>query len=111
MEPMTFDFDATTAEELKRDGMQRAEDHAEDYWKSAAQSAIRAAACELDLITASDVWDRISPDFATHENRALGALMRKAAQDGWIEATPDWKTTGRAVSHNRPMRVWRSKLR
>ena len=100
----------STASELANSAIARVAANADDDWKAAAMSAIQKTARELRLLTATDIWQNIPEGVSTHECRAMGALMRQAAKAGYIVATPDWKATGRAVSHNRPMRIWRSKL-
>jgi hypothetical protein len=42
----------------------------------------------------------------THENRAIGPLMRDAMKNGVCLPTEDWVQSGQRVNHRRPMRVW-----
>jgi hypothetical protein len=44
------------------------------------------------------------------EPRVLGATMRALAREGLIEPTDEYRRSGRARNHNRPLRVWRSRL-
>ncbi len=43
-----------------------------------------------------------------HEPRVLGAVMREAKRQGWIEPMDEWRQSIRPECHRRPMRVWRS---
>ena len=45
---------------------------------------------------------------STHENRALGPLMKRAHKDLICEPTDQWVPSSQAGNHRRPMRVWRS---
>lgn len=45
---------------------------------------------------------------ATPDNRALGAVMRRAATDGLIAATNELRPSQRVSLHGSPRRIWRS---
>lgn len=91
--------------------IKRAGDHANDRWKIAAMRALIAAASDLDTLTIDDVWERLTPTgHVTHENRAMGAIMKRGAALGYIEATTEHRPLRRVTErrHGRPVRVWRS---
>lgn len=87
----------------------RVEANTAEAWRIEAEGAISDCAMQLDAFTADDVWLRIKS--APHEPRALGAVMRYAHKLQIIEPTETWRTTSRASSHARPLRVWKSLLR
>lgn len=44
----------------------------------------------------------------THENRALGPLMREASKQGVCATIPAWWPSSQRVNHRRPQQIWRS---
>lgn len=84
--------------------------HAGAEWKDAALWAVYETAAAKVTFTADDVWERIPLHLHTHDNRALGPVMVRAAKNGWIEATDRVQRTSRASNHARPLAVWRSNL-
>ena len=99
-------FDAIAGMEA---GMSRAEEHADEHWKLAAQSAVMAAAQTLEKLTTDDVVPLIDPGASTHEMRALGPVMMQAKRDGWIEKAYELPRPS-ARRHMAPLTVWRSLL-
>ncbi len=90
------------------EALERVDEHADEDWKAHASDVIAMTAADLDEFTAEDVWARLDPALSTHEPRALGALMKRAAAAGVIVATDQWRVSSRTACHNRPMRVWRA---
>lgn len=87
----------------------RADDHADDDWKLAAQLVLAKLAYHKQTFTTDDVHQELEAfDVWTHDTRALGSLLRKAARLRFIEATPDYRPSARKQCHGRPVRVWRS---
>ena len=76
------------------------------------ESIAEAVAATLEVgnmlgeFTSEDVR-ALKGDFGFIEPRAWGAVMKKAAATGFIRATDRYAKTGRASSHNRPMRLWK----
>ena len=59
--------------------------------------------------TAADVRDAMQrnyPNVKTHDDRALGAVMRGLAKRGVISATGRYVKSNRLRNHNRPLREW-----
>ena len=96
--------------EGKREGMQRARRHANPIWAAWFAEAIVEVARKKPFFTTDDVEvlriHRQGP--RTHENRAIGPLMREACQAEVCLPTLDWVESRQRVNHRRPMRVWRS---
>jgi hypothetical protein len=103
--------DLFSAKAGKADGMRRVEENADDRWKNAALVAVYRAAYELDLLTSDDVWERLPAEVETHENRAMGPVMRNACRLQWITPTEVHIKGRRASRHRAPLQVWKSLLR
>jgi hypothetical protein len=87
--------------------LEEVEAHANPDWKDEAARVIEVLAATRQNFTTDDVWQRLG-HVSTHEPRALGALMKRAASRGVIRATDGWATSTRRECHGRPIRVWRS---
>ena len=100
-------FDANLGAILRDDGIGRADEHADREWKDAAYEAVSDLALFCEHFTTDDVHERLG-DVHTHDKRAMGAIMLRAARDGLIVATDRYVASDRAVAHRNPKRVWRS---
>ena len=100
-----------SAQQAKKEAITRVGDNANSEWKIRVEKVI----CELAVMhhefTTDDVWALLS-DYqeSTHERRALGSMMTKAARDGVIVATERYVPSTRRESHANPKRVWRGCL-
>lgn len=97
--------------ERERDrGMGRAYRAANPAWKAFMYECIVVVARRKQYFTTDDVETRRvrigGP--TTHENRALGPLMRQAHRDGICYPTERFEPSRRAMEHARPLRVWQS---
>lgn len=96
---------------LLDDALERVEEHADEGWKIAAQWALWDEIHEHGLgheFTTDELHRRLeAKGVSTHEPRALGAIVRKAAKAGYIVNTERTRKTSRPQSHKRPMTVWR----
>ena len=86
----------------------RVERHADRDWKRHVLDVIWGLAAFRPELTSDDVWQLLDDDLGTHEPRALGAMLKKAASEGWVTATDSYRPSARAACHARPLRVWRS---
>lgn len=90
---------------VPQDILDQVEANADSSWLYGAEAAIRYLAANGARFTGADVLKLLEEwNLKTHENRALGAIIRKMAKRGVIEATSDWRPTG---SHGRLQKVWR----
>lgn len=110
-EQMTIDDGIAAAIAARDEAIDRVEKNSHPEWAEAAYLACcLVAECEIEFTTDS-VWDMLAqlfPQYATHEPRAMGAVMRRAAREGKIIPTDEyWKST-RAECHRRPLTVWES---
>jgi hypothetical protein len=76
-------------------------------WCDAAYEAVVRVARRHAHFTTDDVWLAIDGPI-THDNRALGAVMRRARTEKVCEPTMHYRPSTRDVCHGRPVRVWRS---
>jgi hypothetical protein len=84
---------------------------ADERWKKAADYAVMQLALRKPEVTADDVWDVLDGlNVDTHENRAMGPVMRRAAKDGIIERTERTTKTRRPTRHKGDVRVWKSRI-
>jgi hypothetical protein len=97
---------------LRDEGIGQAEKNANQTWFNEAMFWVEVVAKYKPEFTTDDVWGWLESDMepGTHDNRAMGAVMRKAQRKGWIEPTDRVRKSTRAVCHSRPVRVWESKL-
>lgn len=96
----------TQGDLLAQQAQDAAEAHADEGWLRAARQQIAALAASGEPWTTDHVWYRLELlGVATHEPRALGALIRKAARDGLIRRQ-GWTPTTRPEAHARPIPVW-----
>jgi hypothetical protein len=93
----------------KNEAIGRVLDGADPAWVDEALRAVFWVASRKERFTTDDVWEQgiTSPE----EPRAMGAVMRVAESQGWIEPTRDHWLSRRPVCHRRPLRVWQSRLR
>ena len=93
----------------KQDGMDRAEQNADPLWKAAALQVVHDICSECPTFTADDVLERLeSLEVETHDNRALGAVMRHCAKLGLCQLTDRVQPSRLKIRHCRPVAVWRS---
>jgi hypothetical protein len=96
-------------EARKDDGMTRAWDHANVDWKAAALAVVQHLASTHTSFTTDAVWAELDAlGYATREHRAMGAVMRQAAQQNWIVKTDRVVPTMRPMANRRPVAVWQS---
>lgn len=108
-------LDSTPPEEIteKEEAISAVDENADPAWKEFALASIYAVAREQDILISEDIWRHMRtqvnpPD--THEHRALGPIMRRAATQGWIGKV-DAHRNAEQMAHNRPMQQWKSLCR
>ena len=97
----------------KRDGMGRAERHADPHWWQCMLQCGKLVAERKPYFITDDIEflrRKLHPNATTHEHRAVGPLMAALARLDYCEATDDWVESQQLTNHSRPMRVWLSKI-
>lgn len=88
------------------EAIRRAETHANEYWKAEAYATVRIFCLRGKPFTSEDVSKTLSAKgIKTHENRALGAVMREACKEGLIRGV-GFSNSTRPESHTYPKRIW-----
>lgn len=83
------------------------EQHADTEWLTMATGIVKFLAAGTHPFTTDQVWTMLERiPVATHEPRALGAVMRKLAKQGVIRTTGEYVKTQRREAHSRPIPVW-----
>lgn len=105
-------FDPEGGEEAAEEAIERVEEHANPDWKQAAFEAVERVAREKPYFTTDHVWAALyREDTATHEPRAMGAIMRQAQAAGICrKAAVLPQKSALASCHRRPKQVWQSLL-
>jgi hypothetical protein len=94
----------TNGKTLLDEAIKQVEINAAEDWLSEADAAVDILAAARISFTTDDVWQKLTTK--THEPRAMGAVMLRAARDGLIKSTGQWAESNRPASHRRPLRVW-----
>ena len=90
------------------EAIERADRHANEAWKQAAEATILHIARMRPTFTADDVWKHLQAhaNVETHEPSALGAIFNKLRREGLIRHTGEFTVSRRVSRHAAPMRVW-----
>ena len=97
------------AEDAQKRAVDRVEAHAKARFMIIAYRAGVYLAGEPNPFTSGDLRDLITthyPGVSTHDDRALGAVMRRLSRKGLIAPTGRYIKSERRRNHNRPMREW-----
>ena len=104
-------FDPDEGERRKREGMDRADKHADEDWSVVIRRCFFYAARTHPRFTTDLLWalmKRYYPNVETHERRAMGAVIRWAKNEGLIEDTGLTELSKRPEHHRYPCPVYRS---
>ena len=104
-------WDVFAAEQARDEALARVDAHADEVWRETTLKVIRDLAVARDELTSDDVWLALAEhDCETHDNRALGSVMRHAASLGMIARTDTTRRSVRTTRHAGDVRVWRCLL-
>jgi hypothetical protein len=98
--------------EVRQAAIDRAEAGAGSEWMTLALAAVRRVAARGRPFSTNDVWTELGEDAATHEPRAIGAVMRRAAHAGMIQPRICGRcgqhetVDGPERNHGRAMTLW-----
>jgi hypothetical protein len=110
---MTDLFSHASARAGKEEGMARAEANANPDWKAFMLEQVRLVCMEQPRFTSDDVFARAAESSdapSTHEGRAFGPVMMRAAKLGYCRPTNLTMRSSRASNHSRPIAVWESRI-
>ena len=80
-------------------------------WRATALRAVEEVARQKTHLTTDDVLEVLAQSGqTTSELRALGPVMMRAAQAGWITATDRFVNSAAVSRHHAPKRVWKSNI-
>jgi len=95
----------------KAEAMERVDANADEQWKLTVDSVIRSCAYKFKEFTTDEVHaGLLATGIKTHEMRALGPAMARAAAHGVIDTVQQWKPSERKECHMRPVRIWLSRV-
>lgn len=98
-----------TGEELRDEGMARADAHADPDWKHMAVRAFIKVSYGMKEFTTDDVW-KVLDDWGVdtpHEPRAMGPIVRSLMREGLIEPVGRRVKSTIPRGHCRPVEVYR----
>lgn len=89
--------------------MAAAQAHADAEWKKDAYNAVKWCAAHYKEFSTNEVWDRLQASTSsTHEHRAMGPVMMRAARRGLVTNTNRVVTSKIPYQHGRKVALWRS---
>lgn len=91
-------------------GIRRAAENANPEWVEYMLRVVEGTARALPEFTADDIFGRATEQPEQTEKRALGAVMKQAAANGWCVSTEQVRKSKRPNLHRSYMTVWRSKI-
>jgi hypothetical protein len=97
----------TTAEEDTARALAQVEENADVQWLDVALEAVRQTCLRRGYFICDDVWE-IGELPSTREDRALGPVMKRAANNKWCVKTDRMRKSIRSHLSGKP--VWRSML-
>ena len=100
------------AKAAKREAMERVEKNATKAWSDLMLELVRCICLDTRRFTTDEVFDRydsIEGDKpVTHETKAMGPVMLRAARLGYCRNTETTEKSRRKSCHNRPLAIWES---
>jgi hypothetical protein len=88
--------------------IKRSEARATPGFNEVALAAVKVCAERYETFTTDEVLEQISNLASTHDYRALGATMLKAARIGFIRSTDRFIPSKRESRHFTKIQVWAS---
>lgn len=95
----------------KEEYLQRVDDHANAEWKERAFQVVKELCRTRPTFTGDDVWSELEKhEEKSHEPRALGVILLRAASENLCEITTEHVKSVRPERHKAPIAVWRSHI-
>ena len=87
--------------------IQKGSDNAKAEWKVMVLEILYNICLSKKVFTVNNFRKYVSEsDIKTHDNRAMGGVIRTAVKYGWIKKTGNTITS--RVGHLSPLQIWRS---
>jgi hypothetical protein len=107
--PLQPTLDDYLAELAKQDALQRVEINADPLWRDVAYQCVVAVAQRTEEFHTDSVLSELAQyPVTTHEPRALGPVMMRAARDNIIVPTNRFEKSAAVSRHCASKRIWRS---
>ena len=103
-------FDEALAVALADEGIKQVEINANQKWINEAMKVVQMLSMQLQGFTSDDVWEwmqELHPELETHNNSAMGAVMRKSSQMKVCAPTGQYVKSKRPSAQCRELRVWK----
>lgn len=101
--------DPTEIRQATEKGVNSGYSHADATWKEMALECVRVIALEKSTFTMNDVrWLVRQSPIKTHDNRAMGGVIKKAQKLGWVQ--PTGQSIPSKVGHGVSLQIWKSNL-
>lgn len=108
-QPQVRKKQVTNMKAATEEGIERGTANANEDWKEMALECVRVVATKQQTFTVNEVREMVEKSpIKTHSLLALGGVMRKANNLGWIEGTDERAPS--LVTHGSLVQVWRSRL-
>jgi|TARA_Y100000034_G_scaffold40035_1_gene49349 hypothetical protein len=102
-------FDARGGIRARDQALAQVDRNANEEWKERALLAVEKCAQKWSRFIVDQVWQELEKgDEPANDNRAMGAVMRRAVKYKLIEPTEDYRPSNRVTSHRVPRRIWKS---
>jgi hypothetical protein len=100
-------FDLHRARVARDEAIARVDAHAADDVKASAFHVAERIARRQSSFTTDEIWKALGPEAPpTHDNRAMGAVMRRVQAAGIARPSPTYRNSEQVVCHSRGKRVW-----
>ena len=103
-------FDEPLAIALAEQAIEQVGLNADQLWAKEAYKVVILRSMNRMDFTTDHVWEWMNdlhPTLTTHEPRAMGAVMRKAAASRLCVPTERYSKSLRPECHRRPIRIWK----
>lgn len=105
-------FDYAAARAARDAGIEQGDDNADPDWKNVMYEILLEVARRKPEFSSDDCFmaaaERVMPE--THDRRAMGAVMQRAAREGVCKKINKTVMSARKSLHASPIQVWRSLL-
>lgn len=96
-------------QEITDEAIDTSFEHSNRSWREMALECVKTVCLSKEFFTMNDVRKLVNlSDLKTHDNRAMGGIIKTARKLNWIE--PTGQEIVSRVGHKSPLQVWKSTL-